>query len=148
SRRRVPAAAFARAYRRAAATSTAIGVRAGEPQHHGDDWDVPVTVRTRAFGVLRGTARVRVGGDPDRVAWTPNLAFPGLRPGERLRRVVRAPRRAPLVARNGRTLADRDGFPTPLGAQLGVVGDLGRPGGAQLRALVAAGFPPDTLVGT
>ena len=147
SRRRVSGRAFARAYRRAAATATTIAVDVPRPEHRGDDWELPVTVRTRAFGVMRGKLRVPVHGDPPRLAWTAPLVFPGLRPGERLRRVVRAPRRAPLVARNGRALADRDGFPTPLGAQLGVVGDLGRATGAQRRALVAAGFPPDELVG-
>jgi peptidoglycan glycosyltransferase len=148
SRRRVSRGAFVGAYRRAAAIATVAGVRAGRPQHRGDAWTVPVTVRTRAFGTQRGDVRLPVHGDPPRIAWAPELAFPGLRPGERLRRISRAPRRAPLVARDGRLLADRDGFPTTLGVELGIVGDLGRPDAAARRSLLASGFPTDTLVGT
>jgi penicillin-binding protein A len=148
SRRRVSRGAFARAYRRADATAAVAGLRAGKAQRHGDAWTVPVVVRTRAFGTQRGDVRLPVHGDPPRIAWAPELTFPGLRRGERLRRVSRAPRRAPLLARDGRLLADRDGFPTALGTELGIAGDLGRPDAAARRALAAAGFPTDTLVGT
>src|SRR5437588_5186186 len=148
TRRRVPEPAFARAYRRAAATATVATLRTGKANRHGGNWSLPVSLRTQAFGTLRGRVTLPLHGDPPRVAWTPPLTFPGLRRGERLRRIVQAPRRAPLVARDGQPLADRDGFPSALGAPLGSVGTLGRPGGAAPGALTAAGFPADTLVGT
>ena len=148
TRRRVSEPAFARAYRRAGATATIAALRTGKANRRGGSWSLPVSVRTQAFGTLRGRVTLPIHGDPPRIAWTAPLVFPGLRPGERLRRIVQAPRRAPLVARNGQPLADRDGFPSALGSQLGIVGTLGRPSGAQLGALTAAGFPSDTLVGT
>jgi hypothetical protein len=148
SRRRVTRRAFAAAYRGAASTATIAAVRARRAARRGDAWALPVTVRTRAFGTLRGDVALAVSGDPPRIAWTPALTFPGLRAGERLRRISEAPRRAPLLARDGRLLADRDGFPTALGTEVGIAGELGRASGADRRALVSAGFPADTLVGT
>src|SRR5829696_5110120 len=59
---------------------------AGEPQDGAVP--VPVTVRTRTFGPLKGTIRFPVErtGDTARVAWTPDLRLPGLRPDERVHR--------------------------------------------------------------
>jgi cell division protein FtsI/penicillin-binding protein 2 len=65
----------------------------------------------------------------------------------RLIRHTTAPRRAALLARGGRKLAGSDGTPTELGSKTGLVGELGQAEGARLRALVAAGFPPDAEVG-
>jgi peptidoglycan glycosyltransferase len=148
ARRRHPLPRFAAAYRRAAATATATGIEAGRPEEADGAWTLPVTVRTKAFGPVRGELRLRTGGDPARLQWTPALAFPGLREGQRLRRVSRAPRRAPLLARNGRLLGDSEGTPTALGELTGIAGEVGRAEGAQRRALVAAGFPADAPAGT
>jgi beta-lactamase class D len=148
ARRRVSRASFARAYRRSAVVATLGRVRVGRPSKDGDAWRLPVRAFTRSFGVIRADVRVRVAGDPPGVDWSPELTFPALRAGERLRRVLRAPRRAPLLARDGRTLADRDGVQTQTGAQAGITGELGRAEGAARTALVGAGFPADTAVGT
>jgi penicillin-binding protein A len=147
SRRSTTLAALERAYRTAALTGTTTRISAGKPDKDGDVWRLPVQARTRAFGLVRGDVRIPVGGDPSRVRWSAALTFPGLRDGERLHRVTRAPRRAPLLARNGRTLADRDGVQTQVGSQTGITGELGEARGARRVALVQQGFPANARVG-
>ena len=146
-RGRVSRAAFDRAYRSAAATATATGVRAGEPEKDGEAWRLPVRIRTRAFGLVRGDVRLAADGDPARIAWAPDSTFPGLGDGRRLRRATRAPRRAPLLARNGRLLARTDGSQTELGAATGITGEVGGAGAERRAELLAAGFPPTARVG-
>ena len=86
---------FRDSYRQAAREVTARQVRvgrAGEP--HDGRVPVPVVVRTRLFGDLRGTIAFPVErrGGTARVAWVPALRLPGLRAGERVhRRVLRRP---------------------------------------------------------
>ena len=147
SRRRTSLAAFTRAYRTATLTGTTTRIAAGKPDKDGSTWRLPVKASTRAFGLVTGDVRIPVGGDPPRLRWSAQLTFPGLRDGERLHRVTRAPRRAPLLARNGRTLADRDGVQTSLGAQTGITGEVGEAGGARRVALVSQGFPANARVG-
>src|SRR5688572_8805540 len=148
SRERVSRLAFTRAYRRAATIATATRVRTGEPDKDGDAWRLPVRVRTKVFGLVRGEVVVPVGGDPPRIAWNADMTFPGVRDGARLRRVTRAPARAPLQARDGRLLARSDGSQTELGAATGITGDLGRAGADRRAELLAAGFPLNARVGT
>jgi hypothetical protein len=147
SRERVSRAAFTRAYRAAALTATTTRLEVGEPDEDGDAFRLPVRATTRAFGLIRGDVRVPVDGDPPRIRWAIDMTFPGLRDGERLRRVTRAPRRAPLLARNGRTLADRDGVQTQAGAQTGITGELGEAERARRLDLVSEGFPAGARVG-
>ena len=69
---------------------------------------VPVTVRTRTFGALKGTIRFPVERKDDvaSIAWTPDLRLPGLRPDERVdRRILRQPPRANVLDEDGRRLA-------------------------------------------
>jgi penicillin-binding protein A len=69
---------------------------------------VPVVMRTRLFGELRGTIAfpVQRSGETARVAWEPALRLPGLRPGERVRRrTLRRPRRAAVLDARGARLA-------------------------------------------
>ena len=69
-----------------------------------------VAVRTRLFGTLRGRIALPVTRVGERVGvrWRPYLRLPGLRPGERVRRTIRAtPRRASVLASDGRRL-DRE----------------------------------------
>ncbi len=148
-RRSVSRAQFTAAYRRAATTATATGLRTGRLARRRGDWILPVRVRTRIFGTLAGDVRVPVSaGDSRGVVWTRALTFPGLVADGPLQRRTRAPRRAPLLARDGTRLAGSDGTVTDAGAAAsGIVGDLGRAKGARARALVAAGFPAGTSVG-
>ena len=80
--------------------------RAGEPED--GVVPIPVTVDTRTFGDLRGTIRFPVerAGDVARVAWTPDLRLPGLRPDERVdRRILRTPPRASVLDSGGHRLS-------------------------------------------
>ena len=77
---------------------------------------------------------------PAPIRWGAAAQFPGLRSGEHLRRVVTAPVRGTLLARDGTPLAD-------VSAAANLLGSLGAASGAQEQALVAAGFPADTPVG-
>src|SRR4051794_25576268 len=70
---------------------------------------VPVAVRTRLFGTLRGRIVLPVtrAGERVGVRWRPYLRLPGLRPGERVARTIRRrPHRASVLGADGRRLAD------------------------------------------
>ena len=70
---------------------------------------VPVRVHTRLFGTLELPFRLRIVTDSGKAPASPgrrSLAFPGLRPGERLSRRTTLPRRATLLARDGSVLAE------------------------------------------
>jgi len=70
---------------------------------------VPVSVATTLFGRIQAPLEmplVRLRRSY-RIAWTPTLAFPGLRPGETLESRVHAPEgRGRILARDGTVLAD------------------------------------------
>ena len=141
---------FRRAYRRAADTATFIGLTAADPEGaSGDSVAVPVTVRTRIFGRLRGELLVPV--EAERVAWEPRLVFPELREGERLRRKSVPPERATLLSRNGKILAEgpADARSSPLvGIADSIAGSM-EPDEtpAEREALYARGFPRKWPVG-
>jgi peptidoglycan glycosyltransferase len=144
-------AAFAKHYRDAAATATTSSLKTGRPRETGDGaWHVPVVVRTRAFGTIRGHVALEVleDGDAPRIAWTPQLVFPGLGPGERLRRTTQMPERADLLARDGTPLAQGPERSSPLGATArAIVGALGPiPADHQARD-AERGYPADAQVG-
>jgi cell division protein FtsI/penicillin-binding protein 2 len=70
---------------------------------------VAVSVRTKLFGTLRGRVALPVTRVGERVGvrWRPYLRLPGLRPGERVQRRIRArPRRASVLDGSGHPLAD------------------------------------------
>ena len=103
---------------------------------------VPVTVGTRIFGTLDERFVLTITGPSSSpaVAWNAPAAFPGLLPGEQLRRVDTAPARGQLLARDGSPLAD-------LVSASNVIGSVGEASGALLEQTVAAGFPASTPVG-
>jgi beta-lactamase class D len=71
---------------------------------------VAVAVRTKLFGTLRGRVALPVTRVGERVGvrWRPYMRLPGLRPGERVQRRIRArPQRASVLAADGRRL-DRE----------------------------------------
>ena len=100
---------FTQAYRRAAATATATGVRAGAvgPLRDGTV-GVPIAVRTRIFGTVRAALRVPLSGEGDeaRIDWARHLSFPGVPSGAHLERSTELPPRADLLARDGTPLAE------------------------------------------
>jgi penicillin-binding protein A len=126
-------AAFRRAYREAAATATATAIRAASPRgEDGDVVPVPITVRTRLFGPLRGELRVPV---PDEdVAWAPHLTFPAVPEGARLTRRSDPPERARLLSRDRKVLAEG-----PADARSSPLGGVG--------ASVAGGLEPEEQAG-
>ena len=108
SRKARPLADFRKAYTDAAATATSRACEAGPVGRPKDGIvEVPMTVTTRAFGVVRQPIRLPFTGDGDdaRIDWSQHLTFPGVRQGERLDRRMRLAPRASILARDGTPLA-------------------------------------------
>jgi peptidoglycan glycosyltransferase len=154
AKRRVSVTAFARRYREAAATATALphGLRVGKvPDPAGGRVRVPVTVRTRIFGVTRAALAIPFvdQGDSKKVDWKPNLVYPGLAEGQALTRRTQLPPRASILARDGKALAKGDTRESDLGGvATQVVGSLGPIPPESRLALRARGVPDDANVGT
>ena len=99
---------FNATYRAAERAATVTAVRTGKVQKtRGGRFVVPVAVRTRVFGTLRGVVvlpMVEARGE-GHVRWRPFLRLPGLRPGESVtRRTLTQPHRAAILAADGRRL--------------------------------------------
>jgi cell division protein FtsI/penicillin-binding protein 2 len=103
-------AQFVASYRDAARQATVTAIDPGTPgQLTNGHVRLPVSVRTRLFGTLRGAVSlpVRDEGDTARIDWTRAARLPGLR-GEEVvrRRILTQPRRASVLNANGGRLAD------------------------------------------
>ena len=92
------------------------------PLLSGGDVKVPVSVKTKDFGTLKGTITFHAiqKDDVARVGWSPEMVLPGVRKGEEVRRRSgAAPTRGNIYAAGGRLL-DSD----PTGASIaGTAGD-------------------------
>jgi cell division protein FtsI/penicillin-binding protein 2 len=148
SRRRISEGSFAQALQDARDTATAKSLRVGDAEGpDGGEVTVPVRVRTRIFGTLRGNLRIPFedSGDGKGIVWSSALTFPGLGQGELIQRRVRLARRGSILAADGTPLAkgsDRDGALSE--DVLGTV----EPPPARLRdELRPLGFPPDAPTG-
>jgi peptidoglycan glycosyltransferase len=118
---------------------------------------VPVRIKTRLWGTLSLTytiGTVSVSGE-ERIAWTPSLGFPGVARGLSLTRRTTLPRRATLLARDGKVLAESPpegtsgSRSTPLGELASaVVGEVGQIPDSRRHQLEAEGVPADAEVGT
>ena len=159
SRRALNADEFAAAYHEAMRTATATGLRAtGKPRSSkGGVVSVPVLVRTRLFGKLALTVRLRIADEAEggaAITWSRSLVFPGMRSGETLSRRTTLPRRATLLARDGSVLAEGEATQagtrtSPLGESAGaVVGEVGPIPSSRRAALEIEGVPSDADVGT
>src|SRR5690348_666025 len=108
SRRSLSPDRFIAAYQKAAATATLVAVT---PLHvnsrTGDYVPVRMRVRTRVFGTLDEMLQVPLAGSGSgaKVKFDHTLLFPGLKPGEKLRRHTHLAPRATLLASNGAPLA-------------------------------------------
>lgn len=149
---RVALLPFADAGRKVLATATAgeTAVKAGTPEQDGDAWRVPVTVRTRAFGVVRGTIvlPVKEDGGRKRIAYDPSIFFPGLKPGQQLTRQTTMPARGAILARDGTPLAQgpaRTSAAPDISAQM--VGKVGPAADADATRLLALGAPEGASTG-
>jgi hypothetical protein len=156
SRRAVAPVQFAADYEQALRTATVTGARVrARARDAGGLVLVPVAVHTRLFGMLSldFALDVHTQGEGVRVAWSPSLSFPGLKPGEQLTRQASLPPRAPLLARDGSVLAQ--GSPaqpgqrsSPLGeVASAAVGAVGYAPASRLARLEADGVPPGAMVG-
>lgn len=148
--RRVTPALLADAYRAANMTATATAVEVGRPRERDGHWTLPVVVRTRAFGTVRGavTLPLEGSGDAARVAWRGYLTFPGLEPGERLERQTELPARAALLAADRTPLAAGAERSSPLGeVARAAVGQLGPAPAERQARLRALGYPEQATVG-
>jgi peptidoglycan glycosyltransferase len=169
SRRSTSASEFADAYHEALVTATATGVRLVGHAHviPGGKVELAIRVRTRLFGTLllpltlpfsEGAGAGQAGGP--HIVWSRSLTFPGLRPDESLSRNTSLPRRAPLLARDGSTLAEAvpgnssDGPPAEAtrGSPLGnyadaVLGNVGAIPTSSRLALEQQGVPANAVVG-
>jgi peptidoglycan glycosyltransferase len=158
SRRALSATEFASAYAEAMRTATATRLKVvGKPRAADGLEDVPVRVRTRLFGTLALSVRLRIVSDPEggsAIAWSRSLVFPGMRSGETLSRRTALPPRATLLARDGSVLAEgaaTNGGPrsSPLGESASaVIGEVGPIPSSRRAALEAQGVSSDALVGT
>ncbi|HXS45337.1 MAG TPA: hypothetical protein VN751_11980, partial [Solirubrobacteraceae bacterium] len=91
SKAQFPRARFAALVARADREATVRAIRVGAVDGpHGGNVALPVTVRTKLFGPLRGSVAVAVGVEDGRgvVRWTPGDRLPGLRDAEAVRRRV------------------------------------------------------------
>ncbi len=164
SRRGTSVSEFAAAYREALTTATAAHERVSGAARGGPGGvvTVPVGVDTRLFGVLSLDFTIRTVEEATagtRIVWSRSLAFPGLRPGERLSRRTSLPRRATLLARDGSVLAESPPGPAPVpstevirDSPLGdvanaVIGTVGPVPASRRQQLEAQGVPPEATVG-
>jgi peptidoglycan glycosyltransferase len=111
--------------------------------------EASLLARTKAFGTIDAPLVIPLEGD--RIAWSPNLVFPGLRPGEHLERRSTTPPRAAILTADGVALAQ--GPPSartsPLGdAATAVAGRVGQPDPIDAIEFARAGFPTGALAGT
>jgi peptidoglycan glycosyltransferase len=136
---------FLEDYRQTMRTATGATVVTGKPRKDGSAYRVPVRVATRVFGVVEGEVVLPISGAG--IAWSRALLFPGLGPGESLRRVTTMPPRATLLARDRTVLAKGDdrASASPVAAQ--VVGQLGPIPPERRNELAALGVPADAEVG-
>jgi cell division protein FtsI/penicillin-binding protein 2 len=152
AQKRMSVTRFARVYRRAATTATAVRVRAsqpGEPRNHGVT--VPVRVSTRIFGDVRADMTLPIGESEDgepAIAWDPYLVFPGLQRGEALERRTRLPPRATIRARDGTAVAKGEARLSdldPLASE--IAGRVGPAPPERAAELAARGVPEGAPVG-
>ncbi len=154
TQKKVPLLDFAQSNRTTLATATARenSVTTSEPKEIGDGrWQIPVKIKTRIFGTVRGNVTVQTveDGDATKIAWTPSMAFPELKPGQQLTRETTMLERGTLLAKDGQVLAtgaDRSSPITDVASE--VVGQLGPIPPERALEINALGIPPDAQVGT
>src|SRR3954462_14828237 len=150
---RTSQARLERTYKHAAAVLTLTKLTTGPVRDDGDAVRVPLTMDTRIFGRLTGTLVVPTGDREQGgkgVDWSSELVFPGLRPGEKLKRETDLPPRAAIEARDGTAIATgRDRLPdASLGkAASGIAGRIGPAPPARAAELRARGVPDGAAVG-
>jgi len=142
--------AFDRAYRRTVATTTLRDITVIRVGRRDEQAIVDVAARTFAFGTVRGAVTLPV--QDGRIEWRRWMTFPDVPAGAVLGRNTRAPRRASILARDGRVISTGPATARaqPLGAVAqSVAGGMATPSTrAERNRLYARGFPSDTPVGS
>ena len=144
--------AFEAAYDKAAKTATAVGVAAGEPrgpldQDGGEVFALPVAIATKSFGTVNGEIGMPVSKDA--IDWSPDLVFPGLTEGAKLKSSTEIGERAPILAADRSPIAEGPaGARTTNGAGGIIAGDVGEPEGERAAQMKAEAFPKGALAGT
>jgi len=154
ARKRVTAKRFAALHRELFTTATGQRLGVGGPPRELSPRVIRVqmVLRTRIYGRVTAPADLPVVEDGDAVGvdWKRQLAFPGLRQGEKLTRTVELPPRGTLLARDGAVLAEGAArIPAAAVADVApeVVGQLGPPPPERAARLRALGVPATTPVG-
>jgi hypothetical protein len=147
-----PVKRFAGLNRDAYRLATGTAITPGTPRRTGREFVVPVSVDTRLFGTIESELRLRVlgSGDDARVAWSRNLAFPGLETGQRLTRSATMPPRGTILFRDGATPIAKGAARTSTASAdvVGAIrGELGPIPEADRDRYVQHGIPLDTRVG-
>ena len=151
SRARTSESTFAAQLESAADTATLTSlrvVRVGAA--HAGSVSVRMRVDTKVWGVLRETLVVPYtgSGSAARVRLSGTVLFPGLRPGERLTRVVSLPPRATLLASDGTPLAQGPHRTSPIPDVADeIVGTLGPMPPSLADTYAAQGYPATAQVG-
>lgn len=152
ARDRITRERFVEIMRGTLTTATATAVTAGELRRTDEGFSVPVAVRTRLFGTLRGTVQLPFEGSGEEagIRWTRRMALPGLRTGETVSRTTEMPARADILARDGSTVLaggeSRTSDVPNIASQ--VVGQVGPADAEDAAALRKLGVPGDATVGT
>lgn len=136
---------FAAAYQGAARVATSKGLISGRTVEKDGVVTTPVQVDTVVWGPIRGDVSFEV--EDKRIAWHPEMVFPGLANGETLSRDTQAPPRAPIEDRKGVALVEGEGSArtSSLGSLAGTVG---APEDSAVKdRLYARGFPEDQQAG-
>jgi peptidoglycan glycosyltransferase len=152
SRREITQDELAAAYREAAEVATLRTLEVGSAADPGEDGatvvPVPVEAGTVAFGDV--VADLEVPYAEGGIAWEPSLVFPGLEVGEHLENRLDLAPRAPILARDGTSLAEgpAEEREHPIGsAAIDVTGEVGMADEEDLPELARQGFPPEAPVG-
>ena len=141
------------AYREAQSAATATAIDPGDvdgPKQLGGDevMEVQVGVETEIFGPVEGPINLPVRDA--KIVWAPHLTFPGLQEGERVGRKLQLGDRAPILAANGRPLAQGQGATrtSALGdAAIDVVGRVETPDDELREAVERSGYPGNQETG-
>lgn len=144
-------AEFADKYSDADQTTTLRSLKALRVVSVKDDvGSVMMVARTHVFGSIKGVLLVPFTGSGGgaRVSYAGTLLFPGLRPGEQLRRVATLGSRGTILASDGTVLAEgperTSDSPTVSGE---IVGTLGPIPADQRAKYTAEGYPANAQVG-
>jgi penicillin-binding protein A len=155
ARSRITVGEFRTDYQQALRTATASRLQVSGRAHQQARGEVmiPMRVRTRLWGSLSLTMTLSTVSEAGQtyIDWTRSMTFPGVQPGQRLRRHVSLPRRATLLARDGTVLAESNeggDRSSPLGdVASAVIGSVGSIPESRRQSLESQGVPADSSVG-